>query len=384
MQTKYLFAESLGVFGGSLAFTALGLLLGLGGDPLTLALLAALPYLALPFDLLSGLLLDRLDRRALLLAGVWVRAGLLLLLALLPKEPLFVLPLAFLFQAVLALDLPAWHALLVRLARGRLEREGGRLQAAQLLGDSLGDLLAPPLLLLAKPLPFALGGLLLVAEGLLLRGLPAFPPPKEAKEEGVGPKALLAGVGFLLADKRLLPLTLYALALNLLSTLGLALLPLLALEGGVPPALYGLYPLGLSFGGFLGSLLAGSVGPGLGIWGGHGLRLLGLAALFLPFPLVLLGPFLVGAGGSLSGVHLRAYRQRLAPEALLGRVQAGAIALTSAASLLGALLAGILGGLGAGLPLGLAVLGLFLLLPLALGSLHPRQLEALRREGARL
>jgi len=61
LQTKYLFAESLGVFGGSLAFTALGLLLGLGGDPLTLALLAALPYLALPFDLLSGLLLDRLD-----------------------------------------------------------------------------------------------------------------------------------------------------------------------------------------------------------------------------------------------------------------------------------------------------------------------------------
>jgi len=376
LQTKYLFAESLGVFGGSLAFTALGLLLGLGGDPLTLALLAALP-----FDLLSGLLLDRLDRRALLLAGVWVRAGLLLLLALLPKgAPLRPAP---------GLPLPGRPGFRPpRLARppgppgpGAAGAGRGRLQAAQLLGDSLGDLLAPPLLLLAKPLPFALGGLLLVAEGLLLRGLPAFPPPKEAKEEGVGPKALLAGVGFLLADKRLLPLTLYALALNLLSTLGLALLPLLALEGGVPPALYGLYPLGLSFGGFLGSLLAGSVGPGLGIWGGHGLRLLGLAALFLPFPLVLLGPFLVGAGGSLSGVHLRAYRQRLAPEALLGRVQAGAIALTSAASLLGALLAGILGGLGAGLPLGLAVLGLFLLLPLALGSLHPRQLEALRREG---
>ena len=234
---------------------------------------------------------------------------------------------------------------------------------------------------MAKPLPFALGGLFLVVEGSLLRGLPAFPPPEEAKQERANLKSLLAGVGFLLADKRLLPLTFYALALSLLSALGLALLPLLALERGVPPALYGLYPLGLSFGGFLGSLLAGAVGPGLGIWGGHGLRLLGLAVLFLPFPLGPLGTLLVGAGGSLSGVHLRAYRQRLAPEALLGRVQAGAIALFSAGSLLGVLLAGFLGGLGYYLPQSLAALGLALLLSLALGPLSPRRLEALRREG---
>lgn len=77
---------------GSLAFTGLGLLLGLEGTTWTLALLAALPYLTLPLDLLAGLLLDRLDRRTLLLAGVWLRAGILGLFALLPKEPLFLLP----------------------------------------------------------------------------------------------------------------------------------------------------------------------------------------------------------------------------------------------------------------------------------------------------
>ena len=348
MRTRYLFAESLGVFGGSLAFTGLGLLLGLEGTTWTLALLAALPYLTLPLDLLAGLLLDRLDRRTLLLAGVWLRAGILGLFALLPKEPLFLLPLAFLFQAVLALDLPAWHALLVRLAQGRLEREGGRLQAAQLLGDGLGDLLAPPLLLLAKPLPFALGGL------------------------------FLAGLAFLLGDGRLLPLTLYALALSFLSGLALALLPLLALAQGTPPALYGLYPLGLSLGGFLGSLAAGRVGPCLGIWGGHGLRVLGLALLLLPFPFGPLGAFLVGGGGALSGVHLRAYRQRLAPEALLGRVQAGAVALLSSGSLLGTLLAGGLGTLGPRVPLLTALLGLLLLLPLALGPLGCGRLLSLR------
>ena len=96
MRTRYLFAESLGVFGGSLAFTGLGLLLGLEGTTWTLALLAALPYLTLPLDLLAGLLLDRLDRRTLLLAGVWLRAGILGLFALLPKEPLFLLPAPFL------------------------------------------------------------------------------------------------------------------------------------------------------------------------------------------------------------------------------------------------------------------------------------------------
>ncbi len=299
MQTKYLFAESLGVFGGSLAFTALGLLLGLEGTPWALALLAALPYLTLPLDLLAGLLLDRLDRRTLLLVGVWLRAGILGLLAFLPKEPLFLLPLAFLFQAVLALDLPAWHALLVRLARDRLEREGGRLQAAQLLGDSLGDLLAAPLLLLAKPLPFALGGLLLAGGGLLLRDLPAYPPPRAAKGEGFTLGALFAGLAFLLGDGRLLPLTLYALAMSFLSGLALALLPLMALAQGAPPVLYGLYPWGLSIGGFLGSLLAGRIGPCLGVWGGHGLRILGLALLLLPFPFGPLGTFLAGVGGAL-------------------------------------------------------------------------------------
>lgn len=138
MRTRYLFAESLGVFGGSLAFTGLGLLLGLEGTTWTLALLAALPYLTLPLDLLAGLLLDRLDRRTLLLAGVWLRAGILGLFALLPKEPLFLLPLAFLFQAVLALDLPAWHALLVRLAQGRLEREGGGFKRPSSSGTAWG------------------------------------------------------------------------------------------------------------------------------------------------------------------------------------------------------------------------------------------------------
>ena len=269
-------------------------------------------------------------------------------------------------------------ALLVRLAQGRLEREGGRLQAAQLLGDGLGDLLAPPLLLLAKPLPFALGGLFLAGEGLLLRDLPAYPPPRAAKGEGFTLRALLAGLAFLLGDGRLLPLTLYALALSFLSGLALALLPLLALAQGTPPALYGLYPLGLSLGGFLGSLAAGRVGPCLGIWGGHGLRVLGLALLLLPFPFGPLGAFLVGGGGALSGVHLRAYRQRLAPEALLGRVQAGAVALLSSGSLLGTLLAGGLGTLGPRVPLLTALLGLLLLLPLALGPLGCGRLLSLR------
>ena len=51
------------------------------------ALLAAGP--------IAGVVLDRLDRRTLLLAGVWLRAGILGLFALLPKEPLFLLPLGF-------------------------------------------------------------------------------------------------------------------------------------------------------------------------------------------------------------------------------------------------------------------------------------------------
>ncbi len=127
------------------------------------------------------------------------------------------------------------------------------------------------------------GSLLLAGEGLLLRDLPAYPPPRAAKGEGFTLRALLAGLAFLLGDRWLLPLTLYALALSFLSGLALALLPLLALAQGTPPALYGLYPLGLSLGGFLGSLAAGRVGPCLGIWGGHGLRSWGLPSSSCPF-----------------------------------------------------------------------------------------------------
>jgi len=238
--------------------------------------------------------------------------------------------------------------------------------------------MAAPLLLLAKPLPFALGGLLLAGGDLLLRDLPAYPPPRAAKGEGFTLGALFAGLAFLLGDGRLLPLTLYALAMSFLSGLALALLPLMALAQGAPLVLYGLYPWSLSIGGFLGSLLAGRIGPCLGVWGGHGLRILGLALLLLPFPFGLLGTFLAGMGGALGGVHLRAYRQRLAPEPLLGRVQAGSVALLSSGSLLGTLLAGGLGGLNPGAPLLAALLGLLLLLPLALGPLGCGRLLALR------
>ncbi len=365
---RFLFAEALRILGEGLFALPLFVLFALSGGP---AWQATLPFalqriaglLALPL----GVLADRIPRRELLAAALTLKA--LIALGLLLKTPILLAlcgALFFTLSTLTGLTASAYLADLV--GREGLERARGRVGATHIAVDTLKD-------------PFA--GLLLLAEGLLLRGLPAYPPPQEARREGMGLRALLAGVGFLLADARLLPLTLYALALGFFSILGLALLPLLALGGGVPPALYGLYPLGLSFGGFLGSLLAGSVGPGLGIWGGHGLKLLGLCALFLPFPLGLLGPLLVGAGGALGGVHLRAFRQRLAPEALLGRVQAGAIALFSAGNLLGALLAGVLGGLGARLPLGLAILGLGLLFLLALGPLHPWRLEALRREGER-
>jgi ENTS family enterobactin (siderophore) exporter len=111
------------------------------------------------------------------------------------------------------------------------------------------------------------------------------------------------------------------------------------------------------------------------------LRILGLALLLLPFPLGPLGAFLAGTGGALSGIHLRVYRQRLAPEALLGRVQAGSVALLSLGSLLGTLLAGGLGSLDPRAPLLAALLGLLLLLPLALGPLGCGRLLALREVG---
>jgi len=108
------------------------------------------------------------------------------------------------------------------------------------------------------------------------------------------------------------------------------------------------------------------------------LRILGLALLLLPFPFGPLGTFLAGMGRALGVVHLRAYRQRLAPEPLLGRVQAGSVALLSSGSLLGTLLAGGLGSLDPRTPLLTALLGLLLLLPLALGPLGCRRLLALR------
>jgi len=142
------------------------------------ALFSALANAKFLLDFAAGLVLDRVDRRKVLIIGVLVRALVLLIVAYLPKDPSVLLLFASLFLAVLAFDLPAWQILLVERCQGIFERESGEFQVSQVAGDGLGDLIGGTLLRLRPEAPFFRGSLLLALEAVLLCRLPPSVPRK--------------------------------------------------------------------------------------------------------------------------------------------------------------------------------------------------------------
>ncbi|MFE1770818.1 MFS transporter [Streptomyces sp. NPDC059008] len=306
-------------------------------DPAAVAGLTAvnmLPWLL--FALPAGVLVDRVDRRRIVLGSNLVRAAALLgaALVLADDRPLALLyALAFLLGIAETLADTAAPAMLPRLVDERhLERANGRLMAAQIvLNETAGPPVAGLLVGLTAAAALATGGVLYALAALLLCGLaPLVRPGREAAPGGPAGGVLRdirKGLGFVLAD-RTLRLTLAASALyGLVFSATFSMLVLLSDR-----------TLGLSETGYGLLLAAGSLGAVAGSW------LAPRAAARLPtvrlarWSLVASGaaytalglvrhPVLAALALAANGVFMMGWnipvmslRQRLTPEDLQGRV----------------------------------------------------------------
>ncbi|MEV5428049.1 MFS transporter [Streptomyces sp. NPDC052701] len=306
-------------------------------DPAAVAGLTAvnmLPWLL--FALPAGALVDRVDRRRIVLGSNLVRAAALLgaALALAGDRPLVLLyALAFLLGVAETLADTAAPAMLPRLVDERhLERANGRLSAAQIvLNETAGPPVAGLLAGLAAAAALATGGVLYALAALLLLGL----APLARAGGGAAPdgprggvlRDIREGLGFVLGH-RTLRLTLAASALyGLVFSATFSMLVLLSHRTlGLGGAGYGLLLAAGSLGAVAGSWLAPRAAdrlPALRLarWSlaasGAAYAALGLARhpVLAALALAANGVFMMGWN-----IPVMSLRQRLTPEDLQGRV----------------------------------------------------------------
>ncbi|MFI6764749.1 MFS transporter [Streptomyces sp. NPDC050355] len=306
-------------------------------DPAAVAGLTAvnmLPWLL--FALPAGVLVDRVDRRRIVLGSNLVRAAALLGAALVLAEdrPLALLyALAFLLGIAETLADTAAPAMLPRLVDERhLERANGRLMAAQIvLNETAGPPVAGLLVGVTAATALATGGVLYALAALLLFGLaPLVRPGREAAPGGAGGGVLRdirEGLGFVL-DDRTLRLTLAASALyGLVFSATFSMLVLLSDRTlGLSETGYGLLLAAGSLGAVAGSWLAPRAAARvptvrLARWSlvasGAAYAALGLGRhpVLAALALAANGVFMMGWN-----IPVMSLRQRLTPEDLQGRV----------------------------------------------------------------
>lgn len=327
-------------------------------DPLVVSLASAVTWLPwLLFALPGGVLVDRLDRRRLMVAVDGLRAAAMaaLALALLTRTaglPLLLVVL-FLVSTGEVLARAAGQALLPALVpRERLERAngllyGGATVAQQMVAGPLGGLLfavAAALPFVANAAAFAVSAVVLTLVAGSYRAGPARPRAARSLRGEV-----VDGLRWLMAQRLLRTMALLIGLLNVTLTAALAVLVLLARDRlGLGSVGYGLLFTCLAVGGVLGALVGDrlvarvtatwTIRVGLLIEAGTHL-VLATSRSSLVVGLTL---FLFGLHGALWGIVGSSLRQRLAPPEMLGRVGSSMLFLAAGGNCLGALLGGTL------------------------------------------
>ncbi len=346
-------ADGLTMFAGPLLAAALT------RDPLLVAGLAfaqQVPWLI--FTLVSGAIVDRLDRR-LVLAGVAAfRALLIAALGLATLLDATSLPLLyavfFLIGTAETVFDPASVTLLPAIVpRADLQQANARLSGTmtvlnQFTGPPLGGLLFG----VAAALPFLIGGGLYAAAAafvLTLRGRfrtgshETRPSPAQLRREIAEGVRWLADHTFL----RTLAITLGVMNLTMGATM--AVMVLVAYERlGLTPFQYGVFNIAYAVGGIVASLMAHRViqrvGMGRVLWYGIVLE----AATWVVFA-ISRDPFVVGTVWALFGAHAIAWgtvtvtiRQTIVPSKLLGRVTSAYMTIAVGSGAIGAVIGGVL------------------------------------------
>lgn len=314
-----------------------------------------LPWLL--FSLVSGALVDRLDRR-LLMAWVDVfRTALIGILGLAVMSGFASLPMMYVvfFLIGTAETLFANASLAIMPAvvpKEQLEKANGRLFAAELVTNQFaGGPVGGALFAVAAAAPFLLDAGTFAASAALifaLRGRFRVPEPEGARKTTLRAE-ISEGVGWLARHRLLLTLAIMLGAGNLVFSATFSILVLFAQDvlnlGSVG---YGILLAAGGVGGFFGSLLAGRVGSWLGT--GRALFL----AMFIQAPAFAVtamsgNPWVVGVMIAVDGfvafawnVLTFALRQTLIPANLLGRVTSVYRLIGIGSGALGALVGGFL------------------------------------------
>jgi MFS family permease len=313
-----------------------------------------LPWLL--FSLLSGAVVDRVDRRRLMIRVAVLRGVVMALLGLSLMFDIGALPVVYVVAVLLGIgevfaDNASFALLPKVVPRERLDDANGRLEAAivvtnEFIGPALGGLLFA----VAIAAPFTLDALTFVAAAALIASLRnTSGDVEEEPSSGRSIRAEIAeGIRWLRGHTLLLNLSLIAAATNFVLHAAFAIQVLFALEilhsGEVG---FGLLLSVEALGALVGALLAGSIRNRLGTRGTvvMALTVAGVANLAVAFTsewaVAALMMAAVSFGGGLWSVVTSSLRQRLVPDRLMGRVQSTHRLLAWGAVPLGAFAGGI-------------------------------------------
>ncbi len=352
---------------GATAFSALGdgvrlsalplLVVSLTTDPALVSLAATAGWAPMLLSPVAGVLADRWDRRALLIATNLLRTAVLALLAVLilaGAADLWIVCAAALLLGAgeTFFGIVDQSFLPMVVAPGRVTWANGRLQAAQLgfrdsVGQPLGGVLfvglaAAPFLV--NSAAFAVGVLLLLAVTAPGRAAPAAAPHESVR-------AMIAtGFRFLLADRLLLLLAVMLGLLNFFATGVEALQALYVVKWlGMPASAFGLFLTAGAAGGVAGAMASTRLRTRMGLLPAAlcGMALIGVSGLILG-----VGRNAVTAGVAFGcfGFGVAVYqtltislRQDSTPIAILGRVNGVYRFIGTGTAPLGALAAGVIG-----------------------------------------
>ncbi|MCW3842510.1 MFS transporter [Micromonospora yasonensis] len=325
-------------------------------DPLVVSAGSAVAWLPwLLFALPGGVLVDRVDRRRLMVVIDWVRVAVLAVLAaamvtghagiVLLYAVLFVVNTGeVVFRAAAQAVVPAV------VPRSRLERANGWLGGGtQVMQNMVAGPLGGFLFLVAAAIPFAVNAgtyaLSAVLVGLVAgtyRGSVATDARRSVRAE------VAEGFRWLLSQRLLRTMTLLIGLLNVTLTAALAVLVLLATDRlGLGSVGYGALFTCLAVGGLLGAAVGDRLIAAITATWTVRIGLLIEAGLHLALAasrtavVVGVALFAFGVHSSLWNMVANSLRQRLTPPALLGRVGSTNLFLAAGGNCVGALLGGV-------------------------------------------
>lgn len=315
-----------------------------------------LPWLV--FVLVAGALADRLDRRATMRNVQVFRAGVVGAMAVLAMTGTLSLPVLYVAAFVLGVvetlfDTAAQSILPSVVDRDQLAKANGRLYAVELVANAF---VGPPLggVLMAVSVGLALGG---SALGYALAAVALLLVTGSFRPERAGPPTRITadiaeGLRYLVRHRLLRTLAIMVGVMNLASAATQAIFVLYAVAPGplgLSEPLFGVLLTSFAIGSLAGSLLADRVERRIGR---QAVLLVAIvaSAISLAVPGLTTNPFLVGASFAIAGVFLVMWnvitvslRQRIVPDALLGRVNSAYRLFAWGTQPLGALLGGVIG-----------------------------------------